>query len=328
MITAPPPEGAALADAVAPIRRQVIARTVGQRRRRSRWAFGALGTVAAVTTLATVLVAGDLTGTSQVVPIIGSAPQAATAAEVLERAAAETIATSDPVVGPGQFLKIEVREQSQAFLTGDLSALVPYSLTLYRPSDPSAEWTLVRTSGEPTAYFPAARADEAAAAWRADGSSPYPTGALRARDGAFSGRPWTPEDLAAMPRDPDALYRWVSAHASGSASHEEAMTVLITDRLATGVVPADLRGAMYQVLAAIPGTAVTHDVVTLDGRKGIGIGRTEAERQDAFTEIVVDPSTGDFIGTRSLVGKATRTLPAGAVEDSTSITTSVVDSVP
>lgn len=328
MITVPPPEGAALDDAVAPIRREVLARTVDRRRTRSRWTIGAVGTVAAVTALATVLVAGDLTGTTEHVPVVGSAPQAATAAEVFRQAADATEHTSDPVVGPGQYLEVAVQEQSQAFFTEDSSALVPYSLTVYRPADASAEWTLVRTSGEPIAYFPTARAAEVAAAWKADPVDPYPTGTLRARDGAFYGSPWTPSDLATMPRDPDALYDWVSAHATGSVSHEEAMTVLITDRLATGMVPADLRSAMYQVLARIPGATITHDAVTMDGRKGVGIGRTEAAREDAYTEVVVDPTTGDFIGTRSLVGKATRTLPAGTVTDSTSVTTAVVDSAP
>jgi RNA polymerase sigma-70 factor (ECF subfamily) len=328
MITVPPPEGAALDDAVSPIRRKVLARTVDRRRARSRWTMGAVGTVAAVTALATVLVAGDLTGTTEQVPILGSAPQPATAAQVFRQAADASVRTSDPVVGPGQYLEVAVQEQSQVFFTEDFSALVPYSLTVYRPADASAEWTLVRTSGTPTAYFPTDRAAEVEAAWKADPANAYPSGTIRARDGAFYGSPWTPSDLATMPRDPDALYDWVSAHATGSVSHEEAMTVLITDRLATGMVPADLRSAMYQVLARIPGSTVTHDVVTLDGRKGVGIGRTEAGREDAWTEVVIDPTTGDFIGTRSLVGKATRTLPAGTVTDSTSVTTSVVDTAP
>ncbi len=234
MITLPRPEGPALDDAVAPIRREVLARTVGHRRTRSRWTLGVVGSVAAVTALATVLVAGDLTGTTEHVPVVGSAPQAATAAEVFRRAADATVHTSDPVVGPGQYLEVDVQEQSQAFLGPDISALVPYSLTVYRPADTSAEWTLVRTSGEPVAYFPSDRAAEVEAAWKADPAG-YPTGTVRALDGAFSGDPWTPADLAAMPRDPDALYDWVAAHASGSNSHEEAMTVLVTDRLATGM---------------------------------------------------------------------------------------------
>ncbi len=326
MITVPPPEGAALDDAVAPIRREVLARTVDRRRIRSRWTIGAVGTVAAVTALATVLVAGDLTGTTEHVPVVGSAPQAATAAEVFREAADAAVRTSDPVVGPGQYLEVELQEQSQAFLTETSSALVPYSLTVYRPADASAEWTLVRTSGtlSRTSRGPGGRGRGGV-----EGRPRrVPDRHLRAHDGAFYGTPWTPSDLAAMPRDPDALYEWVSAHASGSVSHDEAMTVLITDRLATGMVPADLRSAMYQVLAKVPGATVTHDAVTLDGRKGVGIGRTEAAREDAYTEVVIDPTTGDFIGTRSLVGKATRTLPAGTVFDSTSVTTSVVDTAP
>ncbi len=71
--------------------------------------------------------------------------------------------------------------------------------------------------GEPVAYFPTDRAAEVEAAWDADPAG-YPTGTVRALDGAFSGHPWVPEDLADMPRDPDALLAWVSAHASGSTA--------------------------------------------------------------------------------------------------------------
>ncbi|WP_320514721.1 CU044_5270 family protein [Curtobacterium sp. CFBP9011] len=327
MITMPPPEGAALDAAITPIRRAVLEQTVARRRNRSRWTFGALGTVAAVTVTATVLVVGNVTGTSDSVPIVGSQPQAATAAEVLERAADVTVRTSDPVVAPGQFRKVEVQEASQAFFTSEMSALVPYSITVYQPADPTAQWTLVRDSGQPTQYFPAAKAAEAEAAWNRDPQG-YPVETLHAAGGAFYGTPWTPAELAEMPRDPAALYGWVSDHAAGSASHEEAMTTLITDDLGTGMVPADLRSAMYQVLAKIPGTTITHDTVTLDGRKGIGIGRDEAARQGEHSEIVIDPQSGDFIGTRTLVGSGNPTLPEGTVFDSTAVTTTVVDSAP
>ncbi|OIH99500.1 MULTISPECIES: CU044_5270 family protein [unclassified Curtobacterium] len=327
MITAPPPEGVEFDAAFAPVRRAVLAETVDRRRRRTRWTFGAVGSVAAVTALATVLVAGNVTGATDSVPLVGTEPQAASAAEVLRHAADETVRTSDPVVGPDQFLEVRIAEQSQAFLTQRYSALVPYSLTVYRPGDPGADWTLVRTSEDPVAFFPASEAAAAEAAWDAEPAG-WPTGTIRAADGAFYDTPWTPAELASMPRDPDALYRWVSEHATGSASHEEAMTVLITDDLSTGMVPADLRSAMYRVLARIPGTAVTHDAVTLDGRRGIGIGRAEPNRDGEHSEVVIDPDTGDFIGTRTLTGAATGTLPAGTVIDSTAVSSTVVDSAP
>ncbi len=328
MITTAPPEGAALDDAVAPIRRAVLAQTVGRKRSRSRWAFGAAGSVAAVTALATVLVTGNVTGTTDHVPVVGARPEAATAAEVLQHAADVTVRTSDPVVGPGQFRKVAMQEASQAFVTERYSALVPYSITVYQPADPADEWTLVRDSGQPTQFYPAAEAAESEAAWKADPSNGYPVETIRAPQGAFYGSPWTPADLAVMPRDPAALSRWVSEHAHGSASHEEAMTTLITDDLSTGMVPADLRSAMYQVLARIPGTTITHDSVTLDGREGIGIGRDEPNRQGEHSEIVIDPVSGDYIGSRTLAGGGNPSLPVGTVVDSTAVTTTVVDSAP
>lgn len=328
MITARPPEGAALDEAIRPIRRAVLDRTV-HRRRRSRWTFGAVGSVAAVTALATVIVGGNLTGTTDRVPVVGSHPQAATAAEVLHRAADETVRASDPTVGPGQYLRVSTKRESQASFgnANEYSALVPYTITVYRPADVSAEWTQVRTSGEPTRFFPAGSATEAAAAWKQEGLA-YPTETSRGAGGVIDGYDLTPAHLAEMPRDPGALYTWVSEHATGSVSHEEAMTTLIGDDLATGLVPADLRSAMYEVLAEIPGTTITHDAVTLDGRTGTAIGRDEPNRDGEHSEIVIDPGTGAYLGSRTLTGSASRLWPAGTVSDSSSVTTTVVDGIP
>lgn len=330
MITAPPPEGAALDEAIRPIRRAVLDRTIHRRRRRSRWTFGAVGSVAAVTALATVIVGGNLTGAFDRLPVVGSRPQAATAAEVLQKAADETVAASDPTVGPGQFLEVSTKRESQTSF-GDanvFSALVPYTITVYRPADVSAEWTQVRTSGEPTQFFPAGSETEAAAEWEREGSGAYPTGVSHGVGGVIDGYDLTPAHLAEMPRDPEALYTWVSEHATGSASQEEAMTTLIGDDLATGLVPKDLRSAMYEVLAKIPGTTITHDAVTLDGRTGTAIGRDEPNRDGEHSEIVIDPDTGAYLGSRTLTGSASRLWPAGTVFDSSAVTTSVVDSVP
>lgn len=328
MITAPPPEGAALDEAIRPIRRAVLGRTV-HRRRRSRWIVGTVGSVAAITSLATVIVGGNLTGTTDRVPIVGSHPQAA-AAEVLHEAAAATIRASDPTVGPGQYLKVSTKEESQAYFgdANQFSALLPITTTIYRPADPTAAWTLVRRVGEPEQFFPADAADAAKATWQSDMVGSFHDEHLSALDGAFYGEPWTPSSLARMPRDPEHLYTWVSEHASGSASHEEAMMTLITDDLDTGTVPADLRSAMYEVLAKIPGTTITGDAVTLDGRTGTAFGRDESNRQGQHSEIIVDPDTGEYIGSRTLAGKGIRGLPEGTVFQSTAVTSSVVDGVP
>ena len=70
------------------------------------------------------------------------------------------------------------------------------------------------------------------------------------------------------------------------------------------------------------------DAVTLDGRTGTAIGRDEPNRDGEHSEIVIDPDTGAYLGSRTLTGSASRVLPKGAVLDSSAVTTSVVDSVP
>lgn len=51
-------------------------------------------------------------------------------------------------------------------------------------------------------------------------------------------------------------------------------------------------------------------------------------RQDEHSEIVIEPESGDVIGTRTLVGFGNPTLPAGTVSDRTTVTTTVVDNAP
>ena len=72
---------------------------------------------------------------------------------------------------------------------------------------------------------------------------------------------------------------------------------------------------------------VTEKAATLDGRKGISIGRTEsktAERQD----IIIDPTNGLVIGERLVILNGQPGIPAGTALGSTSVTTSVVNSAP
>ncbi|WP_410631491.1 CU044_5270 family protein [Amycolatopsis sp. cmx-4-83] len=135
--------------------------------------------------------------------------------------------------------------------------------------------------------------------WRARGGQ-FPEKAL-----IFAGRgadKWgapTEQQLADLPRDPQQLYDLmlkdpylVNKPRGGGVLR------LASDLLKTGVVPADLKEAVYRAVAKIPGLKITAQVANLDGRKGVALGVTPPDGGYLY-EIIVDCDTGEFIGERT-----------------------------
>ncbi|TDX04002.1 CU044_5270 family protein [Kribbella sp. VKM Ac-2566] len=128
--------------------------------------------------------------------------------------------------------------------------------------------------------------------------------------------------LASLPRDPDALLAALRkdtppagrpvtplelARAKATTPDQRALS-RIGVVLNSGIAPADLRAALYQAAAKIPGIQLLDDVVALDGRHGRAIGLTyNGYRQD----IIISPSNGQSIGSRLVVSKDGAALPNG-----------------
>ena len=280
--------------------------------RRAAWAtvFGV-----AAATLAVMLVATNVFG-----------PHAATAeaAEVLHSAALAAIKSSDPVVGPGQFLKVETTEVALSFYR-ESAYEQPQSITLYVPADRSSTWLLGRQDLPPGKSYGDAKSN-INNYW-----SDPDRGTLRlyqAPGGNFGGRPYGfPGEIAKMPRDGDALLRYLYDHAVGSHS-KEAIFSQIKEALRTGLVPADLRAAMYQALANLPGVYLAQGQTNLDGQAGVAISRKEPSRP-WVDQIIIDPTTGLLIGVCDVVATGQwDPVPAGTVADWTAVKTSVVDQLP
>lgn len=253
----------------------------------------------------------------------------AQAAELLQNAATATINTSDPVVGPGQYLRIATNSAytSQIFHpTGpDTYYLHPSTGTLYIPADRSQQWVWERQNLPITTVFgtPAQKAEVKLGPQAPD---PNTDGIFRANAGAFYGTPAQDEHLAAQPRDPQALLAYFQKKARGKGPSENAETwTLITDELRTGVVPADLRAALYKTAALIPGIEVIGTDVTLDGKTGEAIGLANGNVRD---DIIIDPTTGIMIGERTVALKARFGIPAGTSVAWTSISTTVTNTAP
>lgn len=257
----------------------------------------------------------------------------AEAAEVLNNAAAATIQTADPVVRPGQYLRIQstnlwateaVDENGNEYQWLDTE-----KQTMHVPANRDGEWVWERSGRIPTTFF-----DEESKAYvdrtQAVGPEPY---VLRGVNGAFAG-PGTepsfpsPSYLDSLPRDPRLLLEdiYEKTDGKGQSVDGEAL-VFIADLLRTGVVPGEVRAALYKAAALIPGVTVTEEQATLDGRKGVAIGRVENSshfRQD----IIIDPTNGLPIGERQVLTESRGTMPSGTATTWTAVETSVTDITP
>ncbi|WP_404444511.1 CU044_5270 family protein [Microbacterium marinum] len=259
----------------------------------------------------------------------------AAAAAVLDEASSAAIASIDPVVQPGQYLKVRT---TGVHLSnggnGDVVASYQYASddTLYRPADPSDDWVWVRGPQSIAATF-GPESEEIANEWW-DGVSSSDTfeagDLLRAPGGAFyggsSGAGFA--DLDELPRDPYRLLNYIYRVTLGAGpSPDTEALVYMADRLRIGNVPADLRAAMYKAAAMIPGVTFVSDQATLQGRTGIAIGRVE-EAWGTRVDIIIDPDTGTFIGDREVLLRDQDGIPAGTAVSWTTVTSSVVNEAP
>ena len=286
----------------------------------------ALAVAMIVATVVVVLVLGNVTG------ILGGAHggASASAAEVLNKAASLAASQPDPIVQPGQFLRIETHsvDKTSGLSRGgnSVSWLVPSTSVIYRPYDVSDLWILERHQLKPTDFIGAGAQAEAEKEWSRQQSEPLINGSTRAPYGGLWGS--SIENVGQLPTDARKLYNhFTSTYRGGSNSPEEDTWVRIIDLLQTGSAPAQLRSALYRAAAFIPGVQITGDDVTLDGHTAVVLGRIQSDRNER-QEMLIDKSTGLFVGQREVTLKTQGMTPAGSIVSSSSVTTTVVDTAP
>lgn len=288
--------------------------------------------------LAGALVVAGLPGTP------GSADPAAAAVLGLAASAARTVI--DPAVGPGQYLEVRTdavyaamgtteadaevarNERDGNIADGDLTAFLESEVrAVWVPADLSGEWIEIRCARVPVQTF-GSRSETLAAEQGSLGSDARQVFVGGVTENGSPLGMLGNDDATELPRDPAELLQKIYRDngAAGPSRDGEAL-VWIADRLRSGTVSAELRSLFYDTAALIPGVTITEQQVTLNGRTGTAIGRDEGEngfRQD----IVIDPSTGAFIGERQVLLKPVAEMPAGTATGFTSVTTTVVDTVP
>lgn len=270
------------------------------------------------------LIAGDVVGLAG-----WRGGASAQAAEVLNKAAQTAITATDPVVNPGQYLRIKStnvwmteswEEDGSKYLWLDTE-----KFDMYIPADRSDEWVWLRSGRVPTTFFEATAKEYV----REQNIRAHPE-LLRARKGEFYGSSggWLTADMSSFPRDPyrllNNIYKWTLG--KGQSVDGQAL-VFIADLLRTGIVPADLRAALYKAAAMIPGVTITEGQANLNGQTGVAIGHTDSSGFGS-KEIIIDPRTGQLIGEREVLNQAYQVIPAGTAIAWTAIETSVSDTAP
>ncbi|MFB9495829.1 CU044_5270 family protein [Saccharothrix mutabilis subsp. capreolus] len=292
---------------------------------RWRWPRRWVGVAAGVVVIAV----GGVVGAS-----VTEGPARATAAEVLDLAAAHVTDARDPVLSPGQYRYTRTRDWALAVDDrGDQKFRHLYEgvSETWRPQDWRAEWVSRYTVTGKRQWVEGT--EEAARAAGVHLDEPRTT-ERRAPCGDFvpelgesgpcanvagSWRHPTEAFLDTLPRDPAELHRQLDQAAQDVPGGPLAVAA---DVLATAWVPEDLRAALYQALAKLPDLTVSDRAANLDGRVGVAL-RAGAGPQ--AREIVVDPSTGRFIGERVISTQEWEGLPAGTVWSFTSVTIGVAD---
>ena len=276
------------------------------------------------------LVATDVLGVAG----LGSGASAQ-AAELLNRAAQNTIRSVDPAVHAGQFRQITTTELNLVDTDNAAGKPVTYgqrqTRTVYIPANEQAVWTEVRS---PFTFTGQAYGPDANETAEKDTTFTDPAGrkpqVVHGKAGTqWGGTPqWTPSSVQALPRDPHLLLQYIYfvTFGHGQSAAGEAF-VFIGDLLRSGLVPADLRATAYQAVALIPGVTVTAGSATLDGNTGVAFGLVE-KSTGIRSDLVVAPDTGDLIGEREVTTRAVDQLPANITSYWTSVTTTVVDRVP
>ncbi|MEU8283805.1 CU044_5270 family protein [Micromonospora sp. NPDC048905] len=143
----------------------------------------------------------------------------------------------------------------------------------------------------------------------------------------------TPAYLASLPTDPARLLATLREAVGDQNKHSpdgQVFTrVLDLLREVAPIVPPDVRAALYQAVALIPGVERVEGRVELAGRQGVAIGRDgESTGNDAQREeLVFDAAGRELLGFRSVQIRTERGIPAGTVVAVEVPTFTIVDRV-
>lgn len=283
------------------------------------------------------------------------------AAEVLNAAADKAISHSDPVLSPGQYLKItEHYDQmhlwdADAPLTGGSDAVDRFNMTelaeaeagllvrktrvYYVPADRSDDWIVDDSAPLEIVNTFGTHIDEATSDWShvpqppsASGVKRMPGGKVDAGSDTFlldSYRPYYEE----MPTEPKELLEWYRGHSGSGLSDDSSVVATIAGTVNANLMPADVRAASLRALALVPEIAVSKtdgSLTTLDYTFQYPDDQPSLFGTSHTTSIDVNTDTGRIVGITESYGSENRAsaFPDNVPWARTGTTFDVVDSAP
>jgi hypothetical protein len=249
------------------------------------------------------------------------------------------VRTADHPLGPDQYRYVATRGWwmgSFGTSGGMLLHLTEQWIRQWIPARPERDWLLDRDVTGRVCWLTGS-AEEA----QDEGftlTDAVPTGRYRAPHGDFYAalddlaprrRPgaWhtpTAEFLARLPRDPQALLIRLQADGPEGRTASQPFARAV-GALRSGLVPADLRAALYDALVELPAVSLDENATGLDGCPRVALVHDDGPTR---TELLVDPADGSFAGERDTLRVASRLgLAVGTVVLCTAVVGSVVDTL-
>lgn len=260
-----------------------IAQPRPQRMRRRWLSLAVAGTALAAALVVLAIGLGD--GGGQVQPAV---------AQVL-RQTAEVAAAREPLtLAPGQFL---YTRSTNAYLhsTAGWSVLVPSRTETWASMDGRRKGRTRQVYGQPRFVSAGQRA-----AWVAAGSPPL-SKAGAVEDSVVSGGGMV--DAALLPTDPATLREMIEAReipgVEGPPGEAETFR-LVGDLLRQAYLPPDVRAALYQLTAELPGVELLGEVRDPVGRPGTGVAYVD-DQDGIRRELIFDPATSALLGERESI---------------------------
>ncbi len=249
------------------------------------------------------------------------------------------VRTADRPLGPDQYRYVATHGWwlgSFGTSAGMLLHLTEQWVRQWIPARPERDWLLDREVTGRVRWLTGSPREAAAEGFDLAGA--VPTGRYRAAHGDFYAvlddlaprcRPgtWhapTPEFLARLPRDPGALLARLCADGPEGRTASQPFARAV-GALRSGLVPADLRAALYAALVTLPAVTVDENATDLDGNARMALVHDDGPTR---TELLVDPADGGFAGEcDTLRGPSRLGLAAGTVVLCTSVVNAVVDTL-
>jgi len=150
--------------------------------------------------------------------------------------------------------------------------------------------------------------------WRVDGAEfarVGDSGKVEVLSAGLQGDDRSPADfqryVQSLPTDPTALLNQIyqgTGEPAGSERDEKAFSEIFVLLGGATIISPDVNAALLRALALIPDVRMTEDVADVAGRHGVGISRARAD--GTRQELILDGTSGAYLGQRAVVEDAAR----------------------